>query len=136
MRKLFNGILYCIYLICTVLLLLEVCYRYQIIEFYDPELRALNAHEQLKNSGVKGAMLIAGDSFTAYDHNYGKQIQDSLPEFNLINTAVVGFSIVEASYLIPKRIAEFSPDIFIYQIYVGNDLMGIRHNLNGMEHHG
>ncbi len=132
-KKIINAILYCLYLAVVVLALAEIAYRFQVIDFYRSELNALNLENDIKKSKEKKTILVFGDSFTVQSRSWADQLRDSLPNYHIINSAITGTSIVEASYIAPGRINSFDPDIFIYQIYVGNDLLGIRHSLNWNE---
>ena len=129
-KKIINTFLYCLYLGATVLFLIEIAYRYQLIDFYNTELVVLNSESDLKPSKEKKTVLICGDSFTAQFGNWAAQLKKELPDYRVVNSAVAGTSIVETYYLAPGRIKSLDPDVFIYQIYVGNDLLGVRHRLN------
>ncbi len=129
-KKIVNKFLYCLYLGVVVLFLTEIAYRYQVIDFYHSELTTLNSESDLKPSKEKKTILICGDSFTAQVGSWADQLKKTLSDYRIINSAITGTSIVETYYLAPGRIKSFDPDVFIYQIYVGNDLLGIRHPLN------
>jgi len=109
---------------------MEIAYRYQVIDFYHAELITLNSESDLEPSNKKKTILICGDSFTAQRGSWADKWKKTRPGYRIINAAVTGTSIVETSYLAPVRIKSFDPDIFIYQLYVGNDLLGARHRLN------
>jgi len=129
-RNLVKKLLYLLYLLVIVVMLMEVAYRFQIIDFYRPELNALNPqHPNTKTRGKK-TVLVFGDSFTVQSNSWLNQLRIDSPDYTIINSAITGSSIVETSYVAPGRIDDFDPDIFIYQIYVGNDLLGITHHLN------
>ncbi|MFZ6010480.1 MAG: hypothetical protein ACOYXT_09040 [Bacteroidota bacterium] len=131
LKKLLYAFLYCFYLFLAVLFLLEVIYRYQWVDFFRTELRVLNKPEVLRQADGRKTILIGGDSFTAFMPGYAQHLlEHNIPDHRVINSAVTGTSIVEASFIMPKRIKAFHPDIFIYQIYAGNDLMDIRHEKN------
>ena len=108
---------------------MEVAYRFQIIDFYRVELNALNPQNNAKTTGKK-TVLVFGDSFTVQTNSWLNQLRIDSPHYRIINSAITGTSIVEASYIAPGRIKDFDPDILIYQVYVGNDLLGITHHLN------
>lgn len=129
-KRIVNTFLYCLYLCVIILALMEMAYRFQVIDFYRAELNSLNAETDLLPANEKKTILVCGDSFTAQSGSWLDQLRDSLPNYRIINSAITGTSIVETSYIAPKRIRSLDPDIFIYQIYVGNDLMGVRHPLN------
>ncbi|MFT4681525.1 MAG: hypothetical protein ACI9YU_001374 [Flavobacteriales bacterium] len=107
------------------LLLLELSYRFYIIEFYSTELQALN--ESLPPSKKDLAnILFLGDSFTAHTESYVTKLRVDVP-FKLINSAISGTGILEASFMTHTRLIEFEPTSVVYQIYLGNDLLDIRH---------
>ncbi len=110
------------------LLLLEIIYRYQYIDFYNAELSALNKPEELKSEKKK--ILVLGDSFSAQHDSYVEVLKDSLTNFTVINSAIPGTSMREMSYLAKHRIEQFKPDKIIIQLYVGNDLIDIKHPYN------
>jgi hypothetical protein len=124
---LFGGyILFC--LACFVLAF-EVIYRYQVIDFYQPELKANNRPEDLKDSNRKTLMAM-GDSFSAGDNTWVGFLRAKLPSYRVISAAVSATGVFESLYLAPRRFREFKPQFFIYQVYVGNDLQDIRRPLN------
>jgi hypothetical protein len=129
-RNLVKKFLYLLYLIVIVVLLMEVAYRFQIIDFYRAELNALNPHRNAAKTTAKKTLLVFGDSFTVQANSWLNQLRIDSPHYRIINSAITGTSIVEASYIAPGRIEAFDPDIVIYQVYVGNDLLGITHHLN------
>src|SRR5262249_49869438 len=78
----------------------------------------------------KPTLLVMGDSFTASRTSYAGILQDTLQEWRLINAAVSGTGVLQALYMAPKRFTQFYPAIFLYQVYVGNDLFDIRYPTN------
>ena len=124
-RNLVKKFLYLLYLIVIVVILMEVAYRFQIIDFYRAELNALNPHRNAAKTTAKKTLLVFGDSFTVQTNSWLNQLRIDSPHYRIINSAITGTSIVEASYIAPGRIKAFDPDIVIYQVYVGNDLLGI-----------
>lgn len=125
MKRIANGLI--IFLITLILfsVVLEIAYRYQVIDFYKPELNGLNTSDQLQSNKKK--ILVCGDSFTADPFSFVKTIRDSLPNYAVINAAVPGTGILQQKLFMERRAKKFSPDIFIYQFYVGNDLFDISH---------
>jgi hypothetical protein len=71
-----------------------------------------------------------GDSFTAGNSSYPNILRNMLPNYRIINSGIPGSGIIQASIIAKRRIEEFKPNIFIYQIYVGNDLLDISYPLN------
>lgn len=108
------------------LLLLEWVYRYQLIDFYAPELRALNTEKK----GGRKKILVLGDSFSAGLSGYVSLLRDTMPEVEVVNASVPGTGIRETNLIAPGRIAASKPDVIIYQLYVGNDLTDITKPVN------
>jgi hypothetical protein len=75
-------------------------------------------------------LLVMGDSFTAGRTSYAGILQDTLQEWRVINAAVSGTGVLQALYMASNRFAQFHPSIFLYQVYVGNDLFDIRYPTN------
>ena len=110
-------------------LLLELSFRFYVIEFYEPEFAALNP-VQLNEDASRPNILFFGDSFTANAGSYVGKLRNELP-FNLINSAVSGTGVMEASFMATSRLAKYDPYIVVYQVYTGNDLLDIRHRSTG-----
>ncbi len=108
------------------LLLLETVYRYQWFDFYRAELEALNSQADLSDTAKKH-ILVGGDSFTAAPNSYVDDLRKNFPGYTVINSSIPGTGIIQASFVLPDRIEDFPPDIFIYQLYTGNDLLDISH---------
>jgi hypothetical protein len=111
------------------LLVLEWLYRLQLVDTYRPELHTFNPSQVLAPN-AKPTLLVMGDSFTASRTSYAGILQDTLQEWRIINAAVSGTGVLQALYMAPKRFAQFHPAIFVYQVYVGNDLFDIRYPTN------
>ncbi len=123
------------YLLLTLLvpvLVLEGLYRWQVIDTYSPELRALNPPEYFSEDGRK-TILVMGDSFTAGPGNYVGILQQAFPRVRIINGGVSGTGVIQAELIARQRFHTFHPSIFIYQIYVGNDLFDISYPVNWNE---
>ena len=116
--------------ILFILLAVELIYRFQLVDTYLPELKSYNLKEDLADSGGRKTILIMGDSMTAGNQNYPAIMRDKLPGYRIINSGVSGTCILETALIAPKRFAEYKPSVFIYQVYVGNDLFEIRHPVN------
>lgn len=114
--------------LAVTLLLFEAAYRYMIVDFYAAELNGLNAAQEPE--GKKPALLVMGDSFSATRESYVGVLRDSLPQYRIINSAIPGTGAVQASFLAKKRFNRFQPEVFVYQIYVGNDLFDLRYPAN------
>ena len=116
--------------ILFILLAVELIYRFQLIDTYLPELRSYNPKEDLADNGGRKTILIMGDSMTAGNKSYPGIMRDKVPGYRVINSGVSGTCILETALTGPKRFAEFKPSVFVYQVYVGNDLFEIRHPVN------
>lgn len=114
-------------LLCLVfmLLILELFYRYQWIDTYRREITHLNRTAGDKNS--RPTCLVMGDSFTANDSSWVATLRRLQPDWHIINSAVPGTGVSQARIMAPGRFASYQPDLFIYQIYVGNDLFDYRY---------
>ncbi|TNE60093.1 MAG: hypothetical protein EP344_07985 [Bacteroidetes bacterium] len=121
--------LYILFLAATVLGIMEIAYRYQWIDFYSTEWRALNPADQARQSNKK--ILVLGDSFSAQPFSYVQVLRDSLPACTIYNAAVGGTGIQEATAIARRRLAAVKPDLFVYQVYVGNDLWDLRKHTPG-----
>jgi hypothetical protein len=121
--------MYVFFLLISVLLIFEMLYRYSVIDFYKSELQGLNTAEVLEQNKEK-TLLVFGDSFTADKNTYLKKIADSLPNYNIINSAIPGTSVFHTKTFFKRRINQFKPDHILIQIYVGNDLIDYSHPVN------
>ncbi|MGB0916428.1 MAG: hypothetical protein ACPGU4_02465, partial [Flavobacteriales bacterium] len=110
-------------------LLLELCFRFYAIDFYAAELNALNPSLPEKDT-KRETVLVFGDSFSANTASYVGKLNAQLP-FQFVNSAVSGTGVLEASFMAKSRIKRFKPKVVIYQIYVGNDLLDIKHRPTG-----
>ncbi|MEL6831829.1 MAG: hypothetical protein AAFP77_02505 [Bacteroidota bacterium] len=126
LRKLLRGILYLLFLLVATILLLEVSYRWNIVDFYGANLRRLNT-EELGTKSDLPCVLVIGDSFSADMSSYVGFLRDSLREHRIINAAVPGTGVRQHQRFFKQRIREFQPEMLIYQLYVGNDLLDYRH---------
>lgn len=106
-----------IVLLCT-LLVLEVAYRYQWIDFFKTEFKALNKNIKSNQPNV----LVFGDSFTAYPNGYVAHFRKAHPDINVINCSMPGSGPYEMELMASRRISDYPPKGIIYQMYVGNDL--------------
>ena len=127
-RALFFGGYLCICLACF-LLAFEVIYRYQVVDFFQPELRSNNRARDLGDSSRKTLMAM-GDSFSTGETCWVGFLRSKLPSYRVITAAVSATGVYESLFMAPRRFREFKPQVFIYQIYLGNDLQDIRRPLN------
>jgi len=121
-------IAYLAFLGISTLLIMELCFRFQVIEFYGAELKGLNPDTEI--STEKENILVIGDSFSAHPESYVKYLRKANPDFNFINAAIPGTAIKQHNLIIKKRIEQFEPVHVIYQFYVGNDFADIDHPIN------
>lgn len=131
LAKYLKKFAYFIFLCFVCLTLLEVCFRFQLIDFYQAELKGLNKEEQLSSKGDH--ILVFGDSFSAHPDSYVKHLREKLPQFNFINSAIPGTGVKQHELIFKKRIDRFQPKAIIYQFYVGNDFTDIEHPINFKE---
>ncbi|MCR9171355.1 MAG: hypothetical protein NXI10_02610 [bacterium] len=115
-------------LFCT-LLVLEVAYRYQWIDFFKTEYKALNKNIHSNQPNV----LVFGDSFTAYPNGYVAHFREAHPKINVINCSMPGSGPYEMELIASRRISDHPPKGIIYQMYVGNDLTDINPPVNWSE---
>ncbi len=127
-RKLLNILLILPYIVVFAIIVLEVCYRYQVVDTYQPELKAFNSEEQLTKKGK--TILVIGDSFSAGKDTWVSYLQKELTNYQVINSAVSGTGPVQQAYIVEKRIGQYSPDILIWQLYAGNDLWDVYKTAN------
>lgn len=127
-RVLFFGA-YLILCLACFLLVFEGIYRYQLIDFFQPELRANNRPGDLRDATRK-TLLAMGDSFSAGPDTWVAFLRQNLPNYRVICSAVPATGVFESLFMAPRRFREFHPQVFIYQIYVGNDIQDIRRPLN------
>ena len=114
----------------AVVLLLEASYWFYLIDFYRPEFEAHNGN--FDYSKDQPTILFLGDSFTGNAESYVSYLRKELGfSINLINGAVSGTGIIETGILAPHLIEQYAPDVVVYQIYVGNDLLDIKHRISG-----
>jgi len=126
--KYLKKMAYLVFLFFVCLVLLEICFRHQFVDFYQSELSGLNTEEELNSKGNN--VLVFGDSFSAHPDSYVKKLREELPAVNLINTAIPGTGINQHELLFKKRIKKYQPKAIIYQFYVGNDFTDINHPIN------
>lgn len=127
-RKLLNILLILPYIVVFAIIVLEVAYRYQVVDTYQPELKAFNSNEQLTKK--EKTILVIGDSFSAGKDAWVSYLQKELTDYRVINSAVSGTGPVQQAYIAEKRISQYSPDILIWQLYAGNDLWDVYKTAN------
>ncbi|HMT30944.1 MAG TPA: hypothetical protein PKD91_16855, partial [Bacteroidia bacterium] len=120
MKRVYNFIIIFIFTVILFSIIIELAYRYQWMDFYRPEINGLNTKEILNSR--KRKILVCGDSFAADPYSFVKSLRDSVEDYSVINGAVPGTGILQHQIFIGDRIQQHSPDIFINQFYIGNDL--------------
>lgn len=112
------------------LLCFEICYRYNIIDFYKSEILALNSKKDLEKKNAD--VLVFGDSFSATSKaiNYVDRLRDAFKTNAFINLSIPGTGIKQVNTFAKEKIAKYQPEIIIYQIYVGNDLLDVENFTN------
>jgi hypothetical protein len=114
----------------VVILLLEAAYRFAMFDPYGPELRAYNSVEDLATKIPARTVLVMGDSMTAGARSYPALMRGAIPDLRVINAGIPGSGILQANIVAAKRFREFDPDVFLYQITVGNDLLNLRYPIH------
>lgn len=110
------------------ILLLEFCYRFYIIDFYEPEFKVLNSEDDTNKKDVD--LLVFGDSFSASANNFPSILREKYKNKVIINTSVPGFGLKQINVIAKSRIKKYNPKAILYQVYVGNDLIDINHLSN------
>ncbi|MCT4580651.1 MAG: hypothetical protein N4A35_04470 [Flavobacteriales bacterium] len=110
------------------LVLLELCYRYQVIDFYKTEWKYLNQNIAQNKTGKK--VLVLGDSFSSTKNNWVDQLRKLDTNNVYYNASFPGVGTETYRLIAPKRMEEVNPDKVIVQLYVGNDLLDIAKPIN------
>jgi len=132
MKKSIVKFLFIILFIPVAFLLLgEVLYRTQLFDFYASEFKYLNP--QMGNT-YDSTVLVIGDSYSTYPNGYVDQLRTKSPQVNYINAAIPGTGIRQHRLIIKKRLRDYQPNRLLYQFYIGNDFIDIKHptNSNGL----
>ena len=113
--------------ISAVLVIVEVSYRLQWPDPHRAEFEVFNPG--LVDEGNQRSTLLAlGDSFTAGAESWPSNLNSILGErWRVINGGVGGTTITHAERISKLRLRQFHPDVVVYQTYVGNDLLDLRH---------
>ncbi|WP_299887552.1 hypothetical protein [uncultured Lacinutrix sp.] len=117
----------CSIIILVTLFLFEICYRYNVIDFYKIQSEGLNTKKELENNNVD--LMVFGDSFSATSKaiNYLDMLRESSNNFSIVNYSVPGFGIKQVNTFALKKIKKQKPKAILYQVYVGNDLIDVNH---------
>jgi hypothetical protein len=129
-KSLRDAAILCVLTAVLAVVAAETVYRLQIIDTYKLALRARNSREDLEDDSGRPTLLVFGDSFSMCDGNWVDRLRDAQDQYRVINGAISGTGIKQAGVIAPGRIKRFKPSLFIYQIYVGNDLYDIRYPVN------
>ena len=117
-------------ILAGVVVVLEAAYRYQVVDFYGRELRALNSPRDLEDDG-RSVVLALGDSFTASPRGFVSLLRARLStRARVVNGGVSGFSARQILRVAPARVRRFAPRVVILQLYVGNDLIETLHPIS------
>jgi len=112
------------------LLILELTYRYQWVDFYRSEWTFQNKDVPDKAERI----LIFGDSFSADPDAWVGMLRDSFPKTAVYNASMPGIGTETHVLLFSRRVAEIKPDHILVQLYVGNDLLDIEKPVNWSKH--
>ena len=126
--RFFQNLLLIVISTFVCILIIEITYRYQLLDFYKSEFNHLNKKNIQKKSSKK--VLVFGDSFTAAANSYVNILNDSLNDITFVNAAIPGIGAQEINCLANKRIQETNPSLVIVQVYIGNDLIDIEKPIN------
>lgn len=113
-------------LLLITLLLFEVAYRYQWVDFYRAEWRYQN--DKINTKG-KQKILVFGDSFSAEPNSWVNQLRKDSTK-TIFNASISGVGPETYRLIFSQRLKETYPDVVIVQLYVGNDLYDIRKPVN------
>lgn len=113
------------------LLLVELTYRWQWIDFYKTEWRYQQGNMR-KPANPERRVLVVGDSFSADSCSWANVWKrDSLNTTTwLYNASVPGIGPETHRLLLCNRLKEVQPTHVVLQLYVGNDLYDIRKPVN------
>ena len=70
------------------IIVFELAYRLQFVDFYRPELRAFNPVSALQESGQTPTLLLFGDSFSVGNESYANILRSKLPDLSIINSSI------------------------------------------------
>ncbi len=130
-KKSFRLLFKCAIIGSTTLFIFEVGFRFYVIDFYGYAINGLN--EGFRRVEDNDDLLLIGDSFTAFKEGYASFLNDHLTSHNTYNASVSGTNIRE-QYLFGKhKLKQLSPDVLIFQYYVGNDLFSWDHPVRWSE---
>jgi len=111
----------------AVLVIVEISYRFQRPDPHRAEFEKFNPNLESGKKDVS-TLLALGDSFTAGAESWPYNLNSILGEdWRVINAGVGGTTITHAEQISRLRLRQYHPDVVVYQTYVGNDLLDLRH---------
>ena len=111
------------------LLLFEGIYRNYWFDFYRTVFR-YHDRSSVQTAKLKQPKVgVFGDSFGAQAYNYAKLLADSSC-YQIKNYSISGTSVNDQMVFAHKKINLEKPEIVIFQLYVGNDLLEIKPPVN------
>lgn len=116
-KKFTKGILQVLVISCITLLLLEVVYRYGIIDFYKAEIEALNSSDAIESDAVD--YLVFGDSFSTPTGNYVDLLRDVYSEKSFLNLSIPGTRIKQVNIFAKKKIKKYTLSILFIRCMWG-----------------
>jgi len=120
LRKTIKTLLRIGLILLITLVLFEVTYRYQWIDFYKSEWQF---HTKNKSPNAnQQQVLVFGDSFTADANGWIAEWEKNDSTKLIWNAALPGIGPETQRLIFQQRIAEVNPQLVIIQLYVGNDL--------------
>ena len=127
-KKFARGCVQLVIISCITFLLFEVAYRYGVIDFYKADIEALNPSDSIESTTID--YLVFGDSFSTPTGNYVDRLRNRHTEKTFLNLGIPGTGIKQVNTFAKKKIKRYNPTHIIYQVYIGNDLLDVRHVSN------
>jgi len=84
------------------LMIFELCYRNNVVDFYKAEILALNSKKDLQKKSV-----------------------DLMANKTILNFSIPGTGIKQLNVFAKQKVYKYKPKTILYQIYVGNDLLDV-----------
>lgn len=127
-KRIFKKVIQITIILFVTATLFELVYRWYLIDFYKNSFCYLNNEKDLKAEKVD--YLFFGDSFSAAKDSYVDFIKKDFSKSKVVNFSVSGIGIKQVNLYAKRKIEKYNPDIIIYQVYVGNDLIDIQNLSN------
>lgn len=127
-QSFFKKLFYTILLIAVCLILFEIIYRGQFVDFYQADFNELNptSTDTIPTEGIN----VFGDNFTASTDSYVSLLRKKTPNTPINNHSIQESGIIEANIIVAKRLQDYPSKTVVYQLYVGDDLVNINPTLN------